>query len=73
MTLDEQKELIAKQVCLYSADLLELRDIKTEEILSAMKFLNMSIEFASRKEDLVKIKDNLKEFYPSLPVFESGI
>lgn len=70
MTIDEQKESVAKQICLYLADLLGNNTIKTETILDVAKFLNMGVESAKEKKDLTGITDGLKISFPNLPSFE---
>jgi len=73
MDIEEKKEIVARQACVYSADLLESKKAKAVEVFSLMNFLSAWIESAEDEKKLAQIKVEVGKLFPSFPVFEPGI
>lgn len=73
MTLDEQKEVTAKAICFYVADLLEKNQIKMAESAKVLSFLISRAEGAQDAEDLKEVETEFREEYSILPPFTIGL
>ena len=73
MTLDEQKEVVAKQSCLFVADQLESKKLNIADSMKLLNFLVSGFEGAGSEEDLKKLPGEVKQLYPTLPSFALGI
>lgn len=73
MTLDEQKEVVAKNICSYVADLIKSSEVKTVEAAYVMNFLVTRMEKATDESALKSIALELKQEWPTLHEFNSGI
>lgn len=66
--LEEQKEKVAKQGCLYVANLIEGGNIKMLEAAKLLHFFVTGIEGAENEDDLKKLPAEVKQMWPLFPV-----
>lgn len=69
MTINEQKEAAAKQICLYIADQIESKKLDLLGASKLMHFLVTGMEGAEDSEELQKLTQEVKQLWPSLPTF----
>lgn len=73
INLDEQKETVAKQSCLYVADQIKGDKIKMVEAAKLMHFLATGVEGAESEEELKNLTQEVKQLWPTLPTFNLGL
>ena len=69
INLEEQKEKVAKQSCLYVADLIEGGSVKMLEAAKLLHFLVTGVEGAENEDDLKKLPVEVKQMWPTFSVF----
>ena len=71
--LEQQKEVVAKTVCLYVADQIKENRLKMLDVGKLMNFLISGVEGAGSMEDLKKLPEEVKSLWPNLPSFGLNI
>jgi len=73
ISLEQQKEIVAKKTLHFVGNLLEQKKIKIADSLNLLRFLSTGIEGAATEEDLKKLQVDVKMVYSNLPEFKPGL